>query len=268
MIRSAAQLPSALADEGLRLRLATGPIAVCCDYDGTLTPIVARPELARLPDETLAILERLARCCVVAIISGRDLDDLRTMVPAHDLWLAGSHGFDVAAPGGIRHEVPEGRAHSTALVAAAEQLEGLVASIPGAWVERKRFAVAVHFRQVDDERIPEIEGAVDRLVAGTTGLRKTGGKRIFELRPDVEWDKGRALWWLVERAGLGDAGARPVYLGDDETDEDAFVAVAGRGLGIVVERADRPTHAEYRLADPDEVRTFLGDVADLLEARA
>jgi len=238
---------------------------VICDYDGTLTPIVSRPELAILSIEMLEILERLASCCVVGIISGRDLSDVRAMVPTDRVWLAGSHGFDIAGPGGVQYELPEARAHSRALTGAADALDGLVAAVPGAWVERKRFAIAVHFRQVDDELVPEVEAAVDRVLAGTAGLRKTGGKRILELRPDVDWDKGRALWWLLERCGTGEKRRRPLYLGDDVTDEDAFVALVGRGIGIVVERSDRPTDATFRLTDPDEVRTFLADLTERLE---
>lgn len=268
MSSSIAELPGALGNAGLLQQLTREPIVVFCDYDGTLTPIVARPELAVLSDEMLRALERLAELCVVGIISGRDLADVRTMVPSDRLWLAGSHGFDIAGPGGVHHELPEGRSHAGALAGAADALAGLVGAVPGAWVERKRFAVAVHFRQVDDRLVPEVEAAVDHVLDGTTGLRKTGGKCIFELRPAVDWDKGRALWWLVEQSGTGASGHLPLYLGDDETDEDAFVALVGRGIGIVVEREDRATAATFRLADPDEVVTFLADLADRLEGIA
>ena len=266
MARSIAELPSALGDSGLRERVAAGPIAVFCDYDGTLTPIVSRPELAVLSEATRRVLARLAGLCVVGIISGRDLRDVRAMVRTEGVWLAGSHGFDIAGPGGVHHELPDGRAHAVALAAAADELDDLVAAIPRAWVERKRFAVATHYRQVDPRRVPEVERAVDAVLESAAGLRKTGGKCIFELRPDVDWDKGRAMWWLLDRIDLGGKGCLPIYLGDDVTDEDAFAALAGRGVGIVVAEEDRPTDAAYRLADPDEVARFLADLADLLGA--
>lgn len=269
MARRISELPSALGDPGLRARMVAGPIAVFCDYDGTLTPIVSRPELAVMSDATRDVLERLARLCVVGIISGRDVRDVGAMVQADGVWLAGSHGFDIVGPGGARHELPEGRAHVAALAAAADALEELVAPISGAWVERKRFAIATHYRAVDDAKVPEVERAVDAVLESREGLRKTGGKCIFELRPDVAWDKGRAVWWLLEQVGLGGGGCLPVYLGDDATDEDAFATLVGRGVGIVLDDVeDRPTDAAYRLADPDEVRSFLADLADLLEASA
>ena len=264
MVRSITELPSALDNPELQRRLGRSAIAVFCDYDGTLTPIVARPELAILSDEMLRVLERLANSCVVGIISGRDLADVRAMVPTDRLWLAGSHGFDIAGPGGVHHELPEGRAHGDALADAAEQLDGLVAAIPGAWVERKRFAIAIHYRQVDELLVPDVEAAVDRVLGVAAGLRKTGGKCIFELRPDVDWDKGRALGWLLDRSAGGETRL-PVYLGDDDTDEDAFAALVERGVGVVVERRDRPTDAAFRLADPDEVQVFLTELADRLE---
>ena len=216
----------------------------------------------------------MAAHCVVGIISGRDLADVRAMfrgdgsdglTAADRLWFAGSHGFDVAAPDGTRTELEEAHAHLDALGAAADELECALTDIPGAWVERKRFAVATHFRQVDDARIPDVEDVVDRVVATHSGLRKTGGKRIFELRPDVAWDKGRALWSLFERAGLARGEVIAVFIGDDVTDEDAFVALGDDGIGIVVADEPRPTDADYRLSTPDDVRVLLADLADQLE---
>ncbi len=275
MPRTTTELPDALGDPDLRRRLATSQIALFLDYDGTLTPIVARPELAVLADDMRAVLVRVAAHCVVGVISGRDLADIRAMVrgsgsgdgvKATDrLWFAGSHGFDVAAPDGTRTELPEAHAHLDALGAAADELECALTDIPGAWVERKRFAVATHFRQVDDARIPDVEDVVDRVVATHSGLRKTGGKRIFELRPDVPWDKGRALWSLFERAGLARHDVLAVFIGDDVTDEDAFVALGDDGIGIVVADEARATDADYRLSTSDDVRAFLSELAALLE---
>ena len=199
VVRSSTALRSALDDEVIT-RLTRTPVALFFDYDGTLTPIVARPEHAVLSPAMSAVLERLARRSVVGVISGRDLADVRAFVPTEGIWLAGSHGFDLQTPDGVREEIPEGREHVAALAAAADELEPLVAQLTGAWVERKRFAIAVHHRQVDDRLVPDVEAAVDRVLGHTPGLRKTGGKRIFELRPDVAWDKGRALELVLARA--------------------------------------------------------------------
>jgi trehalose-phosphatase len=94
-------------------------------------------------------------------------------------------------------------------------------------------------------------------------LRKTGGKKIFELRPGIPWDKGKALLFLLDVLGLDREDVLPIYVGDDETDEDAFDAIRERGLGVVVrgEDDDRPTAAHLALEDPAQARAFLEELA-------
>lgn len=242
--------------------------AVFSDYDGTLTPIVARPELATIGPGEVEVLERLARQCLVAVISGRDLDDVRAMCPAAGLWYAGSHGMDLLAPDGHRHQHPGSVELAPVLAAATDDLESRLGSIPAAWVERKRFATAAHFRQVDEDLWPAVADAVDAVVASHDRLRRTGGKCIFELRPAVAWDKGRALWWVFEQAGLDAAATVPLYLGDDVTDEDAFAALGDDGVGIVVGDDDTPTYADLRVRDVGEVLVLLRDLAAILEGPA
>ena len=259
---SIAGLPSALERfEEIERSLAGREPALFLDYDGTLTPIVRDPAEATLPEETREAIRRLRDVVAVAVISGRDLDDVRAMVEVDGIAYAGSHGFDILDPSGERHA--RGEEHVPALDEAQERLHRLLPSLPGLWIERKRFAVALHFREVDPDRVGPIEAAVDRALEGVEGLRKTGGKKIFELRPDMEWDKGRALLWLLEVLGLDRDDVVPFYLGDDLTDEDAFEAIEEEGVGIVVQGEDREraTRARYALADPDAVRRFLERIA-------
>jgi trehalose-phosphatase len=245
-------------------RLRGRRLAAFLDYDGTLTPIVARPELAVLGNEVRGTLERLARLAPVAVVSGRDLEDVRERVGL-DLVYAGSHGFDIAGPGGVRYEHPQGVAALPALDAAERQLRAALARVDGVLLERKRYSLAVHYRHVRAAITPMVERAVDAALGLAAGLRKTRGKSVFDLLPDFDWDKGAAVLWLLERLGLGGPEALPLYIGDDLTDEDAFRALAGRGLGIAVFAEPRPTAAQFRLRDPAEVRGFLGALADLLE---
>ena len=256
-------LPSALTDGDVARRLEGRRPAVFLDYDGTLTPIVARPELAVLDPATKAVLAELAARCTVGIISGRDLDDVRAMVGADGhLWFAGSHGFDIASPDGRRRDIEAGRDLLPQLDAAEAELRDAIAVVPAAWVERKRFAIAVHFRQTPVDEVPRLEAIVTEVAAVHPGLRMAGGKMIFELRPDIPWDKGRALRYVADAAGVDPEAELVVYVGDDVTDEDAFVAVRGEGLGVVVGDEDRPTAADHRLADTDEVRAFLQRLLD------
>jgi trehalose-phosphatase len=231
------------------------------DYDGTLTPIVERPEDAHLPAATRRALEELAATIPVAILSGRDLDDVRAMVGIGSIAYAGSHGFDIVTATGDRHQWA--KEYLPDLDDAGVDLAPLVDAIAGARVERKRFAIAVHYRQVAPPERPAVEAAVERVARAHPRLRRTGGKMVAELRPDVDWDKGSALRWLLQVLELDRPDVVAVYVGDDETDEDAFRQVRATGLGVVVrgEADDRPTLARRALADPDEVRTFLERLA-------
>lgn len=259
--RRIGDLPSALGDQWLvgdHLRGRTP--AIFLDYDGTLTPIVRRPEDAVLPDDAREALRRLAERWPVAIVSGRDLNDVRSMVGISRIAYAGSHGFDIETPTGGEQR---GTEFLPDLDAAEEDLRAALASIPGSRVERKRFAVAVHYRQVQDALIPEVERVVSTVGSVHPRLRKTGGKKVYELRPGIDWDKGKALRFLLEVLGLDGPDVVPIYIGDDETDEDAFAALKGRGHGVVVASAeeDRLTAADARLTDPKEVRVFLDRLA-------
>jgi trehalose 6-phosphate phosphatase len=264
----AAAPPSALArwDE-IAGRLAGARPALFLDYDGTLTPIVARPELATLPEPTRQVLRHLAGRWPIAVLSGRGREDVAAKVGLDALVYAGSHGFDIAGPplpeGGppLHREVGDGVPEQ--IERAAHRLQDDLAGLPGVLVEPKRYAVAVHYRLAHDAGLPRIEQAVDDAVAALPGLRKTHGKKVFELRPDLDWDKGKALLWLFETLHLGHSDAVPIYLGDDVTDEDAFAAIAGRGIPILVTAEPRPTAAAYTLRDPDEVREFLTRLAGL-----
>jgi trehalose-phosphatase len=236
--------------------------AIFLDYDGTLTPIVDRPQLAVLSEPMRDVLARLSRACPVVIVSGRDREDVARLVGLDHLVYAGSHGFDISGPSGLRREHPEARAYLGALDDAASSLGVLLAGVEGALVERKRFAIAVHYRLVASTEISKVDADDDAEVRAHSSLRRPGGKMVFELRPRVSWDKGKAVLWLLEALDLGGPDIEPFYIGDDETDEDAFRAVRGRGVGIRVGEDLRPTEATFMLHDPDAVRTFLSGLLE------
>ena len=250
-------IPSAL--EHLQEIVArSGRAAVFLDYDGTLTPIVLRPEEAILSSSMREVLRALAAKVPVAILSGRDLEDLRQRVSIEGIVYAGSHGFDIVGPRGLRKQVaPE---FLPILEDTEKELKQKLRDIAGAQLERKRFSIAAHFREVPDERTPQVEQAVSEVAARHRKLRKTAGKKVYELQPDVDWNKGKALLWLLEAMGLDPEEMFPIYIGDDLTDEDAFRAVERCGVGIVVNEKPRATAARYFLKDPVEVELFLREI--------
>ncbi len=257
--RRISDLPNALTSYGQLIGV-TGARAsmLFLDYDGTLSPIVSDPGTAGLVDGAATALQLVAEVCPVAILSGRDLADIRSRVGMPGVWYAGSHGFEVVGPDGSEHHNEAATAFVPILQRAAAQLRDTLAHIPGVRLEHKRFAVAVHYREVAPEQVGEIVAAVHQLAA-SVGLRATGGRMVVELRPDLDWDKGTALAWIRDRVDPSGA-VLPIYIGDDLTDEDAFDAVKFDGVGIVVrhdEDGDRKTAARLALESPQQVREFL-----------
>jgi trehalose 6-phosphate phosphatase len=252
MIPSALEHAQEIARRGNRL-------AVFLDYDGTLTPIVSHPEDALLSDSTRQTLRELAGCVPVAILSGRDLDDVRGRVHVDGIVYAGSHGFDIAGGGGLRRQL--GAAYLSVLQTAETELREALDEIPGAQLERKHFSVAAHYRNVNENDAFRVALAVDAVAARHRELRRIDGKKVYELLPRIECDKGKAVMWLLEALGLERENVRPIYIGDDNTDEDAFRTIEKRGVGILVSEQPQPTTARYSLKNPAEVERFLRALA-------
>ncbi len=268
--RRLADLPSALdREDGVRRRLAGRRATVFLDYDGTLTPIVQDHTRACLPAPMRAAVVRLARCCPVTIISGRDLARLHELVALESVTLAGSHGFQITLPEGRGGGLEKGSEFLPLLDQAERTLRRRLADIPGHDVERKRFSIAVHYRQVADGDVAALRAVVDEVLKMHSQLRLGHGKKVFEIRPDVSWGKGHAVQWILREQGLDHAGAVPLYIGDDLTDEDAFRVLAGWGICIAVRhREDRRTAADFTLADVSEVRKLLELLPAVIRGRS
>ncbi|MGF1598472.1 MAG: trehalose-phosphatase [Acidimicrobiales bacterium] len=261
--------PDALVAFGpIAQRLGPAPL-VCCDYDGTLSPIVDDPEAATLSDPARRALERLAGRCAVAIVSGRGLADVRERVGLEGLYFAGSHGFEIAGPGGLYREHEPAAALLGELDRVERELVEATRSCDGVQVERKRYAIAVHTRRAASEAIRQRAGALAAEHGERVeGLRTQHGKEVVEILPDLDWDKGAAVVHLagvVAKTRGGSADTVPVlYLGDDTTDEDAFGRIAAEGLGVGVRVGPGETAAEFRLDGVDDVVELLERLAALL----
>lgn len=245
--------------------------AMFLHFDGTLSEIAAHPESATLVEGAREALSALAAQCPVAVISGRDLDDLRGRVQVDGIWYAGSHGFELVAPDGTHHENAAAGDVAGTLARAADQLAQLLDDVPGIHMERKRFAVAIHYRNVDPREVDRVIATTRRL-GRSECLRVSMGRKVIELRPSLDWDKGRTLRGILEQIeGAGSGTMLPIYVGDDITDEDAFDAVQFDGVGITLrhnEDGDRTSAALFSLADPPAVCDFVRRLADDLHDAA
>jgi trehalose 6-phosphate phosphatase len=266
------QLPDALQ----ALRLADGlfarPPAVFFDFDGTLSDIVDDPDAARPVTGAAEALQKLAAQCPVAVLSGRDLADVTQRVGLPDIWYAGSHGFELTAPDGTHHQNDAAAAAIPMLEEAADRLRDRLGSIPGVVVEHKRFGVAVHYRNAARDRVGEVAAAV-RAAGQSDALRVTTGREVIELRPDIDWDKGKTLRWVMDHLQQTPSTPLvPIYLGDDITDEDAFDAVRADGIPILVRHnddGDRATAALFALDSPAQAAEFTDRLArQISDARA
>jgi trehalose 6-phosphate phosphatase len=201
-------------DRLARLRAEPDKAAVLLDVDGTLAPIVRRPELAAVPEETRAEIRRLVgRYGLVAGVSGRTGADAARLVGVDGVVFVGSHGLELA---------PEAEAWRETLRPFA------VGDWP--WLEDKGLTVALHWREAPDEGEALTALRAIATEAQAQGLEARWGRKVLELRPPVAADKGTAVRALLERHGLH----RALYAGDDATDLDAFRGLDGLELSLRV----------------------------------
>ena len=229
---------------------------VFLDYDGTLAAIVDDPAEAHIGEEVRRALSFLSQSMPVGVISGRALEDVKSMVSLDGLIYGGSHGFEIETADGDRLRPPDVGDAVAQLQQAEQLLKERSSGLNGVFVEAKPYAIAVHTRRAESQEVRRAAGELAEDVAGRFDhLVIRGGKEIHELRPAMDWDKGAALIHLLDT--LPDVHV-PLYIGDDETDEDAFRAADSRaGVGIIVAPAPTNTSASYRLRDHEEVRKFL-----------
>jgi trehalose 6-phosphate phosphatase len=225
------------------------------DFDGTLAPIVEEPMLAVLPAATRQVLELLAarETVMIAIVSGRLLGDVRGRVGMPDLIYAGNHGLEIEGPG-LAFEHPEAAVLKGAVREVTERIAAHAASLEGVEIESKGLSSSIHYRRAARAAQIHLEAVLrDIVTPDNPNIEVRAGKMVHEVRPRVDWDKGRAVAWIRER--LGRPEALPVVLGDDLTDENAFNAFDD-AITVCVD-PQRPTAAQYRMASPEEVREFL-----------
>nr|UBY08133.1 TPP7 [Oryza sativa Indica Group] len=267
-----ARHPSALGEFEKVVAASKGKqIVMFLDYDGTLSPIVDDPDAAFMSETMRMAVRSVAKHFPTAIVSGRCRDKVFEFVKLAELYYAGSHGMDIKGPAS-RHAAAKSPPHNKGVLfqpaseflpmieQVHQRLEQATSSIPGAKVENNKFCVSVHFRCVDEKSWGALAETVRRVVREFPRLRLSQGRMVFEVRPTIKWDKGKALEFLLDSLGFADCSdVLPVYIGDDRTDEDAFKVLRrrGQGVGILVSKHPKETSASFSLQEPAEVMEFL-----------
>ncbi|VAV83114.1 Trehalose-6-phosphate phosphatase [hydrothermal vent metagenome] len=227
-------------------RLPGRRLSLFLDFDGTLAPIAETPALAELPPGSREVLKRLSSIYPVAVISGRGLADIREKVGLTNITYGANHGMTIrsappeTASKGFEMDYDIGADKLEELKAAAKVLREVEARYEGVLVEDKGATLSLHYRRLEAGQIEALMKELDSEL-GTFKerglLRVTGGKKVIELRPAVDWNKGRAVEWILGQEPF--ASTCPVYIGDDETDRDGFRAVRGIGVSVYVGAEDK-----------------------------
>lgn len=243
----------------IRQRTSGKPVLLCLDYDGTLVPIAVEPRLARLDDSVRVLLQQASCLVPVAIVSGRSLDEVKRLVGLQGLIYAGNHGLEIASNGfQFVADLPDDWRKRILDLAAG--LGPVLAEFKGAWLEDKGLTLSIHYRRIAPESVSGFQARVREVVSPLIEegqVRMTSGKAVFEIRPPTDWDKGKAVRYLLSRPEL--CGRVPIYIGDDETDEHVFREIGESGITIHVGADDDYVgRARYRVRHTGDVQAFIG----------
>jgi trehalose 6-phosphate phosphatase len=254
--------------DDLRLR----DIHVCLDYDGTLTPIVNDPACAFISGDMISAVSRVADMLPVSIVTGRGRQCISNFLGAEllsKISLAASHGFDIhLRDGEYRHTGENGDLRE--FEAFKFVLRSAIPEFPeGCAIEENKYSVTVHYRNAKESDHGLVSEKLDSLLMKYPRLVRKTGKMVFEVRLGTDWNKGKAVDWILTRTHPDPYNCFVIYIGDDVTDEDAFCTLNEKypyHLSIVVagdNSLTRPTLADYRMRDQSEVLKFLLKLIDV-----
>lgn len=244
-------------------------LALLLDYDGTLAPIAPHPDLAQMPPETRRVLERLSHMpdVNIAIISGRSLENVRSMVGIEGITYAGNHGFEIIHPDGTMFMHPVPHEFQVQLETLKQRLEEVC--VDGAWLENKGSCITFHYREVPKEKEAAITNRAQELFK-EVGIKIHHSHRAYEAQPAVTWNKGRAALYILRTLFGLDWCDRvsTIFAGDDKTDEDAMRALKGMAITFRITNSQNlRTTATHRLPSTDAIHSMLKWIERRLSSR-
>ncbi|MBL7085432.1 MAG: trehalose-phosphatase [Candidatus Omnitrophica bacterium] len=237
-------------------------VLLCADFDGTIVPIKPRPKEVRLCKDRRLLLDKISRLksFSVGIISGRALKDIKEKVGIKGIIYAGNHGLEISYK--KRNFIyPAAKTSIPIIRKIARQLAKALSFFPGVVLEEKGLTLSLHYRLVKRADLAALKKVFFQIVKPYLDSKKaklTYGKKVWEVRPPIEWDKGKALLWLLGR--IKHKKTFTIYIGDDLTDEDAFRAVEKiGGVGILVGRK-KASSAKYYFKNTKDTQKFLEEI--------
>ncbi|MGC8595409.1 MAG: trehalose-phosphatase [Candidatus Kryptoniota bacterium] len=230
------------------------------DFDGTLTEIVERPHQVELKAITKFILEELVRRFNVGILSGRRLVDVKQLIGIKGLYYSGNHGVEIEGPD-FRFIEPQSVGSYRYILSISKAISDKLAGT-GALIEQKKYSVSIHYRNLNPKTVKKVLSELDAILGEPLRRGKIQilhGKKVIEVRPPVDWDKGKALRIILEKI---DGTGKPVFFGDDITDEYGFrEANRLKGISVFVGRKNRNTAAGYWIESPS---ALIGELSKFL----
>jgi trehalose 6-phosphate phosphatase len=260
-------LPNALSQENVLFsRLLRQKAGVFLDYDGTLTPINPHPHQAFLSEDMRKSVKDLSKEVNLAIVSGRNKDNIEDLVSLPDIYYVGNHGFDIEGPRKNHLRLEVGLEFIPVLEKCYKEACDQLMVIPGVLFEPKKMTITFNYGFVADDQVKLVFDILKNIVSKYSQLKMTTGKKVLEIRPNINWDKGQAVLWLANQLNLNQNESFILYIGDDVTDEDAFFVLPQNGAGILVGNHSDETYADYHLEDPGQVQMFLDHLTQYLRS--
>ena len=254
----------------LKKKLKKKFLFIFLDFDGTLAPITKTPVKADMPEETRKMLKGLSKksFCKIAVISGRALEDIKNKFTGlSNIIYSGNHGLEIEGPK-IKFSPLLSSGYKAALKTIKNTLQNKLLSIKGILLEDKGFSLSLHYRLVDNKQVTLVKTIFHETVIKYVGggrVKVKAGKKVLEVRPALEWDKGKVVLWLLARQKFAKDGSKilPIYIGDDLTDEDAFKALRRIGITVFVGRPVKSSNAKYYLKNTGEVTKLLRHILEI-----
>ncbi len=224
------------------------------DFDGTLVPISKNPKDCYLSGELKESLYKLKDKIKIGIISGRDLKDLKRRISVENIYYCGSHGLQIDGPD-IKYTNPDVYKLKPYIYEIFSKFKNLSKMYPGVFIEKKSFSFTIHYRQVDGKQRKDLKRLFLQIISNyeEKNIKVINGKMVFEVFPAVDWNKGRAVKFIIENFNRK---VLPIFIGDDLTDETVFIEIKDEGLTVKVGYSKK-TMAKYFLRNQREVYRFI-----------